>query len=76
LKRQKDLVIMGSGALAQSLSQAGLIDEYRLIFLRLVLGQGRRLFAAGFPHTTMQLASAKPTATGAIVATYHVSHPT
>jgi dihydrofolate reductase len=76
LKAQQDLVIMGSGALVQSLSQAGLIDEYRLIFIPIVLGQGRRLFAAGFPHTTMRLMTAKPTATGAIVATYDVSQPT
>jgi hypothetical protein len=41
-----------------------------------VLGQGRRLFAAGFAHTTMKLAGAKPTANGSIVATYHVVQAT
>ncbi len=76
LKQRNDLVIMGSGALVRSLSRAGLIDEYRLIITPLVLGQGRRLFAAGFAHTPMTLASAQPTATGAIVATYHVSGAT
>jgi dihydrofolate reductase len=38
LKREKDLVIMGSGALVQSLSRAGLIDEYVLMIHPLVLG--------------------------------------
>ena len=48
-KRERDLVIMGSGALVQSLSRAGLIDEYVLMIHPLVLGEGRRLFPAGFP---------------------------
>jgi dihydrofolate reductase len=48
LKREKDLVIMGSSALIQSLSRAGLIDEYLLTITPLVLGLGRRLFPRGF----------------------------
>ena len=48
LKREKDLVIIGSSALIQSLSRAGLIDEYLLTIIPLVLGQGRRLFPRGF----------------------------
>ena len=70
LKQDKDLVIMGSGALIQSLSRAGLIDEYLLTITPLVLGEGRRLFAAGFPYTKMKLTSAKPSTTGSIIATY------
>ena len=57
LKREKDLVIMGSSALIQSLSRAGLIDEYLLTITPLVLGHGRRLFPAGFPHTKLTLTS-------------------
>jgi hypothetical protein len=57
LKREKDLIIMGSSALIQSLSRAGLIDEYLLTITPLVLGQGRRLFPAGFPHTKLTLTS-------------------
>ena len=70
LARDKDLVVMGSGVLAQSLSRAGLIDEYLLMFTPLVLGEGRRLFAAGFPYTKLTLTSAKPTTTGVIIAAY------
>jgi dihydrofolate reductase len=58
LKRGKDLVIMGSSALIRSLSRAGLIDEYLLTITPLVLGQGRRLFPAGFPHIKLTLTSA------------------
>lgn len=75
LKREKDLVIMGSGALIQSLSRAGLIDEYLLTITPLVLGEGRRLFPAGFPYTKLTLTSAKPSTTGVIIATYQPERP-
>jgi dihydrofolate reductase len=51
---------MGSGVLIQSLSRAGLIDEYLLTIHPLVLGEGRRLF----PYTKLTLTSAKPSTTG------------
>jgi dihydrofolate reductase len=75
LTRDKDLVIMGSGALIQSLSRAGLIDEYLLTITPLVLGEGRRLFSAGFPYTKLTLTSAKPSTTGVIIATYQLERP-
>ena len=70
LKREKDLVIMGSGALIQSLSRVGLIDEYLLMIHPVVLGEGRRLFPAGFPYTKLALTSVKPSTTGVIIASY------
>jgi dihydrofolate reductase len=75
LKRETDLVIMGSGALIQSLARAGLIDEYLLTIHPLVLGEGRQLFPAGCPCTTLVLKAAKPTATGVIIATYRPAEP-
>ncbi len=75
LKQEKDLVIMGSGALIQSLSRAGLLDEYLLTIAPLVLGEGRRLFPAGFPYTRLTLTSAKPSTKGVIIATYQVERP-
>jgi len=74
-KRERDLVIMGSGALVQSLSRAGLIDEYVLMIHPLVLGEGRRLFPAGFPDTKLTLTSATPSTTGVIIATYQPERP-
>ncbi|WP_411129984.1 dihydrofolate reductase family protein [Streptomyces sp. x-19] len=65
-----DLHIMGSGALIQSLSPLGLIDEYLLCIHPLVLGAGRRLFAEDFSPTTFNLADATPTASGVIIASY------
>src|SRR5215471_1989040 len=46
LKKQpgKDLVVLGSGELLQSLMQHQLIDEYVLQIVPLILGSGQRLF--------------------------------
>jgi len=75
LKQEKNLVIMGSGALIKSLSRAGLIDEYLLTIAPLVLGEGGRLFRAGFPATRLTLASAKTSTKGVIIATYRPERP-
>jgi len=48
----KDLVVLGSGELVQSLMRRNLIDEYVLPIHPLVLGAGRRLFAEGGPVAT------------------------
>jgi dihydrofolate reductase len=75
LKRERDLVVMGSGALVQSLSRAGLIDEYLLIITPLVLGEGLRLFPTGFPYTKLRLTAARPSTTGVIIASYQPERP-
>jgi dihydrofolate reductase len=61
LKQQldKDLLIMGSGVLVQSLLRCNLVDEYVLLIHPLVLGTGRRLFAQGSPTTALQLIDTK-----------------
>jgi dihydrofolate reductase len=68
-----DLVIMGSGALVQSLMQANLVDTYVLLIHPLVLGSGRRLFPEGGAATTLQLVGTKTTSTGVVVATYQLA---
>jgi dihydrofolate reductase len=72
LKRQpgKDMTVLGSGELVQSLRRRDLIDEYLLLIHPLVLGSGRRLFGDGGPAATLRLVDAKPTTTGVIIATY------
>ena len=78
LKQQlgKDLLIMGSGELIQSLMPHNLVDEYVLLIHPLVLGTGRRLFPEGSPTTELRLADAKTTASGVVVATYKAAEPT
>jgi dihydrofolate reductase len=67
----KDLVILGSGALAQSLKRRNLIDTYVLLIHPLVLGTGRRLFPEDGPKITLQLVDTKTTSTGVVVTSYH-----
>ncbi len=66
----KDLTVLGSGQLIQSLRRRDLIDEYVLLIHPLVLGSGRRLFPEGGPPSTLRLVNAVPTTTGVIIATY------
>jgi dihydrofolate reductase len=71
----KDLVVMGSGELAQSLMRGNLIDEYVLLIHPLVLGSGRRLFPEGSAAATLRLVGTKTTSTGVVIATYQPAEP-
>lgn len=72
LKQQpgRDLLIMGSGELIQSLMQANLIDDYVLLIHPLVLGSGRRLFPDGGAAATLRLVATSTTDKGVVIATY------
>ena len=72
LKQQpgKDLLIMGSGELIQSLMRANLIDDYVLLIHPLVLGSGRRLFPDGGAAVTLRLVATSTTDKGVVIATY------
>lgn len=70
----KDLVVMGSGELVQSLMRGNLIDEYVLLIHPLVLGSGRRLFPEG-GAVALRLVGTKTTTTGVVIATYQPAEP-
>ncbi|MBI1832462.1 MAG: dihydrofolate reductase [Planctomycetes bacterium] len=76
LKEQsaKDLVVLGSGELVQSLMRHNLVDEYVLSIHPLVLGSGRRLFPEDSPFAAFQLVETKTTTTGVVIATYRPTH--
>ncbi len=66
----KNIVVLGSGALLQSLMSHDLIDEYVLQIHPLLLGSGRRLFIEGGARADLRLVDAKTTTTGVVIATY------
>jgi dihydrofolate reductase len=72
LKEQpgKDIGILGSGELIQSLLPHDLIDEFLLTIHPLVLGSGRRLFAGDGTYAAFELVHSTPTTTGVVMATY------
>ena len=72
LKEQpgKDLVVLGSGELVQSLMRRRLIDKYVLLIHPLILGSGRRLFTDGGSSAELRLVDTKTTTTGVVIATY------
>jgi dihydrofolate reductase len=71
LKREpgKQLVVLGSGRLVQSLMQNNLVDEFVLQIHPLILGTGRRLFADG-ATANVRLVDSKMTPTGVVITTY------
>jgi dihydrofolate reductase len=72
-EQEGQLLIMGSGALIQSLVPHDLIDEYRLAIHPLLLGGGVRLFPDdGLAHR-LQLADSQSTTKGVILATYRTA---
>ena len=72
LKREsgKNLVVLGSGELVQSLLAHDLVDELLLFIHPVLVGAGRRLFGDHGGVTQLQLVETKPTTTGVIIATY------
>jgi dihydrofolate reductase len=72
LKEQpgKNLVVLGSGELVQTLMENDLVDEYGLMINPIVLGSGKRLFRDGSPKRPLRLVRSMTTSTGVLVATY------
>lgn len=72
LKQQypRELQVHGSGDLAQTLFAHDLVDECDLLLFPIVLGTGKRLFAAGTVPAAMQLVRSQATSSGVVVNTY------
>jgi len=72
LKQQngKDLIVIGSGDLVQTLMKHNLVDEYRLMVHPIVLGTGMRLFRDGSPKTSLKLIDNRTTSTGVVIIAY------
>jgi dihydrofolate reductase len=67
----RELHIMGSGQLIETLAANQLIDEYLLMVFPVLLGSGRRLFS-GDTYADLELVDASATQSGVVIATYRV----
>ena len=72
LKQQpgKDILIEGSAALVQSLAQADLIDEYKLLVHPAIAGNGKRFFKDGMGLSKLRLVESKPLSLGVVALSY------
>lgn len=66
----KNLVVLGSGELVQTLMENDLVDEYGLMINPIVLGSGKRLFRDGSSNRSLRLVDSKTSSTGVLIATY------
>ena len=66
----KDIQVIGSGELVQTLIRHDLVDEYRLMVHPIVMGAGKRLFRDDLPRTGLRLVEAVPTPTGVLINRY------
>ena len=66
----KNISVLGSGQLVQTLAKNGLVDEYWLMICPIVLGQGKRLFRDGFAPSGFELVESTTNSKGAFMGTY------
>jgi dihydrofolate reductase len=66
----RDLQIIGSGNLIQTLQAASLIDEYHVWTYPVVLGRGKRLFEQGARPCALRLVASQVSASGVVMSTY------
>jgi dihydrofolate reductase len=66
----KDIVVIGSGELAQTLIANDLVDEYVLMIHPLILGNGKRLFRDETKPIKLHLTDSKTTTKGVLLNTY------
>jgi dihydrofolate reductase len=70
-QRGQDILVAGSRRLAQALTQAGLVDEYRLMVHPIVLGSGKRLFEGLGEPQPLTLVESKPAGDSVLMLTYN-----
>jgi dihydrofolate reductase len=65
-----DLVIMGSGSIIPQLAQQGLIDEYQIVVIPVVLGKGRTMFDGIEEKLTLKLTKTRSFGNGNVFLCY------
>ena len=66
----KDIHVIGSGELVQTLMQHELVDQYRLMIHPIVVGGGKRLFRDDGRQKRLRLLASQVTTTGVVIATF------
>ena len=65
-----DIITFGSPTLVQSLTNAGLVDEYRILVHPVIVNEGRRLFENLDRRADFRLVSVQPFERGAMLVTW------
>ncbi|MDD5368817.1 MAG: dihydrofolate reductase family protein [Anaerolineaceae bacterium] len=71
LKRKEDITILGSGTIVQQLANLGMIDEYALVLVPTILGEGRSLFKQ-VDKTNLRLVEERAFRNGVVLLRYQV----
>lgn len=66
----KDIFMFGGGGIANSFMKRDLIDEYRMLVVPQLLGDGKRLFEGGTDRHGLALVESRPLDTGAVMLRY------
>jgi dihydrofolate reductase len=66
----EDMVILGSGTIVALLTEAGLVDEVRMVMTPVVLGAGRTMFDGVKRKPELALKDSRPFRNGKVVLTY------
>ena len=69
LKNEKDMTILGSGTIVEQFANLGLIDEYELMIVPIVLGSGKALFK-GVKKINLKLLEARAFKNGIVLQRY------
>lgn len=74
LKRQSgnDIYLMGGSAIVDSLTEAGLVDEFRFVLYPLIAGAGKALFATTAQRRDLELAKVEQLPGGRLSLVYKV----
>lgn len=67
LRRERDVIVIGSVGVVQTLMEHDLVDEYRLLVFPAVSGSGRRLFTSPAGASDLRLVSAEQSGAAALL---------